>query len=190
MYKFDQSSSIRLKYALGEIFDSDSTDAEIDQWKLENHYQLLESTEELHAFAAQFNWDGNLNELYWVISHKVCDLATAKMIYWKASPLYFYEKFTSREEFSLAKPSYYADKDWFKSFDLIKFIEQKFDNQFFQVAKLGYSIQKDENMPQELEDYQKLLAQNALKQPIHPVALEDTTLPFFTYEIDWSATKK
>ena len=81
MYKFDQSSSVRLKYALGEIFYSHATEVEteleIDQWKLENHYQLLESTEELHAFAAQFNWDGNLNELYWIINHRLCDLATA-----------------------------------------------------------------------------------------------------------------
>lgn len=189
MYKFDQSSSVRLMYALGEIFNSDSTDAEIDQWKLENHYQFLESTEELHAFANEFNWDGNLNELYWVISHKLCDLATAKMIYWKASPLYFYGKFASREEFALEKPSYYTDENWFKSYDLIKAIEKNFDSQLYQVRNLGYSIQKDENMPREFEEFQAALTKNALKQPVHPVALENTTVPFFTYEIDWTATK-
>jgi hypothetical protein len=190
MYEFNQEASLRLMNALGEIYSNDLTDEEIDAWKAQNHYHFLQTSEEIHAYADKFNWDDSLESLSWILENSLCELGTAIMIYWKATPLYFYEKFESREKFAEQKSAYYTDEDWFKSYDLIKTIEKKFDEKFYKTRVIQYSVSKDENVRDLFEEHASLMEFNRLKQPIHPVALLEMEGENFTYEIDWSALEK
>jgi hypothetical protein len=187
MYEFNQEASLRLLNALGEIYSDDLTDEAIDAWKAQNHFQFLQTPEEIHVYADKFNWDSSLESLYWILENPLCELGTAVMLYWKATPLYFYEKYESREKFAEQKPSYYTDEDWFKTYDLIKIIEKKFDEDFYKTRVIQYSVSKDENMLDDFEEHASLMESGGLKQPIHPVALLEMEGENFTYEIDWLA---
>jgi hypothetical protein len=189
MYQFSKEASTRILSALGEIFSPDLTDEEIDQWASEEHFKALQSAEELHAFAVQFNWDAGVEQLSWVINNPMCELGTAILIYWRATPLYYYEKYESREQMATNKPTYYEDADWFGAYDLIKVIEKKFDENFFKTNSINYSIAKDVNDPNTLSEYSETLQNNQLKQPIHPLALTEMSEENFAYEIDWEAAK-
>lgn len=49
-------------------------------------FAKLESSEALHLFASEFNWDNDIRAMHWVVESKLCDKATAMMVYWLASP--------------------------------------------------------------------------------------------------------
>lgn len=71
-----------------------------DKWVGENelesytkfHQALSEVTapEELHQFAANFNRDCGHDALFSVLRHPLCDKGTALLIYFYATPAYFY----------------------------------------------------------------------------------------------------
>jgi Domain of unknown function (DUF4274) len=192
MYEFNQEASLRLMNALGEIYSDELTDEDIDAWKAQNHYQFLQTSEEIHAFADKFNWDDSREALTWILENPKCELGTAVMIYWKATPLYFYEKYESREQLAKQKPSYCTDEDWFQfqTYDLIKMIEKKFDEGFYKTRVVQYSVLKDENLLDDFEEHASLIESGGLKQPIHLVALLEMEGENFNYKIDWSALEQ
>ena len=49
----------------------------------------IESPEELHAFADQWNWDRGTPPMRRVLDHSLCDRGTALMIYWRIDPVFF-----------------------------------------------------------------------------------------------------
>ncbi|MGN6545548.1 MAG: DUF4274 domain-containing protein [Aureliella sp.] len=57
----------------------------------------IESPAELHALAAQIDWDGGLSKLNSIVAHPLCDRGTALLIYWHGEPAYFAE-FASNED--------------------------------------------------------------------------------------------
>jgi hypothetical protein len=57
----------------------------------------LMSTEELHEFVNEMNWDGGgTDRLKHVLAHPNCDRGTALMIYWRVDPIFFL-KYGTRE---------------------------------------------------------------------------------------------
>jgi len=62
--------------------------------------QFLEHTrdpEELHCFADLWNWDGGVEQLHAVIRNPACDLSTARLVFWRAQPLYFIRRPKSQD---------------------------------------------------------------------------------------------
>lgn len=70
----------RIEYLLYECEDDTS---------FEKEFAKIETSEELHEFASEFNWDCGFSELDAVLTHPLCDRGTALMIYWLAEPVYF-----------------------------------------------------------------------------------------------------
>jgi hypothetical protein len=60
----------------------------------------VESPEELHIFAGNFNWDCGWHELTVVLEDSRCDYGTALMVYWLGQPDYFYRKIELGEPLS------------------------------------------------------------------------------------------
>ena len=52
----------------------------------------LKSAEEIHVFAANFNWDNGYEWLNWIIDHPLCSRGTALMLYWLSEPVYYLKK--------------------------------------------------------------------------------------------------
>ena len=151
-----------------------------------NYYKKLASTEELHAFAQYFNWDLGSSEMKWVVNHPKCDLGTAILIYWDASPLFYFKKYTNRSDLAQGKPDYMSEDDYFQNYDLIKLIEEKIDKGEFKSRKIRFSIDESPEFFSERGEYEALLNSNELKQPIHSIALLATPGETFTHEVDWS----
>jgi Domain of unknown function (DUF4274) len=151
-----------------------------------NYYKKLASAEELHAFAQCFNWDFGSSEMRWVVNHPKCDLGTAIMIYWNASPLFYFKKYSNRSDLAKGKPDYMSEVDHFQNYDLIKLIEEKINKGEFRSQKIRFSIDESPEFFSEREDYDALLKNNELKQPIHSIALLATPGETFAHEVDWS----
>lgn len=70
-----------------------------DQWDTEQEFdQFFASVtdpEELHLFAAHFNMDTGVGELWKVVRHGLCDRGTLLLVYWRLSPWYFYSDLSS-----------------------------------------------------------------------------------------------
>jgi hypothetical protein len=58
----------------------------------------LKTPEELHLFIYYHNRDGGEFAYRWVIENTKCDKGTALMVYWRAEPVYFYEKYAQEKE--------------------------------------------------------------------------------------------
>src|SRR5688500_16430561 len=70
----------------------------------------LQSSLELHMFAANWNWDNaTLDPLFHVIRDPRCDKGTALRLYWAGDPISLYEMFANREEV----------QDYVEGYDLI-----------------------------------------------------------------------
>lgn len=78
-----ESQSKRVKFLL-----SDQWDCEADFDKI---LAGIESSEELHQYAGNFNWDGGHLELKKVVEHPYCDKATGLMIYFLGRPEWLYK---------------------------------------------------------------------------------------------------
>ena len=59
-------------------------------------FASVRSAEELHLFAEGFNWDCGPCELRQVVTHPLCDLGTALLVYWRGQPTEF-QQYAARE---------------------------------------------------------------------------------------------
>ncbi|MDQ8209671.1 DUF4274 domain-containing protein [Coraliomargarita sp. SDUM461003] len=102
-----------------------------NEWEAHRTQLLSEVSDayELHAFAENYNWDGGIEELEWVISNPLCDKATALMIYGLGSPSYYYRKEEKGKEFQE-----YEIADW----AFLKSIERRISNGEFKEGKIAY----------------------------------------------------
>ncbi len=55
------------------------------------------TSDELHHFAWNYNWDNDLDDLWWIIRNPLCDKGTALLLYWTACPRWLYQ-YGRREE--------------------------------------------------------------------------------------------
>src|SRR5690349_11672254 len=70
----------RLRYLLEDEW-ADEADEKHSMLTFREHIGAVESPEELHLFAGNFNWDCGWEELVVVLEHPKCDYGTALMVY-------------------------------------------------------------------------------------------------------------
>jgi hypothetical protein len=144
--------------------DEDEENPEADDEATRANYEALlaqiESPEELHAYAREFNWDAGCKEMRDVIRHPLCDLGTALLIYWYAGPGY-YLKYADRSEVQ----DYEND-----SLALIEEIEQRVKDQQFKTATQPFDPRDHEgtDWTTRYDDLAKGLAIRK-KSPFHPI---------------------
>nr|WP_241635556.1 DUF4274 domain-containing protein [Fusobacterium gastrosuis] len=116
---------------------------EVYQNQVKEEFNQILSSEELHYFASEYNYDGGNFLLEQVILHPLCDIETARLIYWLLSPTYIYEKYGSLE--NCPKEDYICYDD---SRLLIK-IEEKVKNKAF---KIGLQVGENECVIEIIEE--------------------------------------
>ncbi|MBF0715693.1 DUF4274 domain-containing protein [Gemelliphila palaticanis] len=111
--------------------------------QVKEEIKQISSSEELHLLAAEYNFDAGNFLSEQIINHSLCDIETAKLIYWLSSPTYIYEKYGSLEN---------CPKEDYICYDDAKFlmtIEEKVKNGVF---KTGLIVEKNDVMIAEIED--------------------------------------
>lgn len=110
----------RLRYLLlDEWVSGDPYESEKN---LNQALERIESSQELHQFAGNFNADGGIDVLRKIINHPLCDKGTALMVYCMGRPGYYYRQL-ERKKF--LKP------DQQEAFTLLKEIEEKYTSNVF-----------------------------------------------------------
>ncbi len=116
---------------------------EVYQNQVKEEFNQILLSEELYFFASEYNYDGGNFLLEQVINHPLCDLETAKMIYWLLSPTYIYKKYGSLE--NCPKEDYICYDDA----KLLMTIEEKVKNKEF---KTGLRVEKNECVIEMIEE--------------------------------------
>ena len=88
----------------------------------------------LHEFARDWNCDGGLEPLAQVIRLPQCELATAKLVYWRMDPIW-YLQFKTRSEVP-----YHARE----AFDLVEEIERRVRDKFYREGGLTFDPAREE----------------------------------------------
>lgn len=113
------------------------------QNQVKEEVKEIKSSEELHLLATEYNFDAGNFLSEQVINHPLCDIETAKLIYWLSSPTYIYEKYGRLE--NCPKEDYICYDDA----KLLMTIEEKVKNNAF---KTGLIVEKKDVMIAEIED--------------------------------------
>lgn len=113
------------------------------QTEVKEKIKKISSSEELHLLIAEYNFDFGNFLLEQIINHPLCDIETAKMIYWLLSATYIYEKYDSLE--NCPKEDYICYDDA----KLLMTIEEKVKNGVF---KTGLIVEKNAFMIAEIEE--------------------------------------
>ena len=90
--------------------------------------------EKLHAFAQHWNHDGGLEPLTRVVRLPQCELATAKLVYWRLDPIW-YLQFGGRSQV----PGHAQE-----GFDLIQEIERRVRDGFYPDGTLTFDPAREE----------------------------------------------
>lgn len=114
-----------------EEFDA-LTDDDLDRPSRE-FFTSVADPEELHVFAALYNWDGGVEDLHRVVRHPLCDLGTALLVYWRGQPD-FYLQYADRA----AVPDH-AKEDY----DLLREIEQRVEAGLYRTASQPFDPADD-----------------------------------------------
>lgn len=112
------------------------------QTEVKEEIKQISSSDELHLLTAEYNFDAGNFLSEQIINHPLCDIETAKMIYWLSSPTYIYEKYGSLE--NCPKEDYICYDDA----KLLMTIEEKVKNN---ASKTGLIVEKDYTMIAEIE---------------------------------------
>ncbi len=93
--------------------------------------QSNSDAEELHAFAAAWNWDLGRWALELILKNPACEAATALLIYWQGSPEFFLE-YANRQEVE-------ADETGdLEAFDFLSGIEARYMAGEFRVGSIAF----------------------------------------------------
>lgn len=71
---------------------------EEDDYDLEAAIVALPSSEQLHLFVYNWNWDSGVEPLRVIVNHPQCDKGTALNIFWACDALGFFQKYNDRSE--------------------------------------------------------------------------------------------
>lgn len=123
----------------------------------DGNISALESAEELHVFAVNWNWDWGIKPLLEIIRSQLCDKGTALLIYWYCSPVAFYKRHQSQESV--------LDDYERRIYKLMKEVEQKYSQGFYTHQTIEFNPAKDWQEPYGGEE---------LKQPIPTIMFEPT----------------
>lgn len=75
--KLTPEQQARVEFLLYECYETESITENLKQ---------LESTQEIHEFATNYNWDYGIEPLKLILQHPLCDRGTALKIYWLGQP--------------------------------------------------------------------------------------------------------
>lgn len=92
------------------------------------------TTEEWHQFVQNYNYDDGNEPLNWLIKQKVCDRGTALCLYWYLQP-----DFYCNEGKLKANSEILGNND----FELIKEIEKRFLDGFYETSKFSFDPTKE-----------------------------------------------
>ena len=124
MKQFDREANLRLIKALRLPI-------------AKGYYRELQSSDELHAFADNYNWDDGEDALNWIVQNPECDLGTALQIYWEIDPEHYYSQFSSRLEI--------PDKDWqAPGYDLLKAVEHNLEANFYTKSDIYFFVSESD----------------------------------------------
>jgi Domain of unknown function (DUF4274) len=142
--------------------DDEETEADREATRaaFEGLMSQIESPEELHAYANEFNWDGGCKEMRDVIRHPLCDMGTALLIYWHAGAGY-YLRYADRSE---------VGEGEIEKLELMEEIEQRVQDQQFKTATQPFDPRNDmgTDLTTLYEDEAKALKKRK-KVPFHPI---------------------
>ncbi|MEL1245066.1 DUF4274 domain-containing protein [Flavobacterium sp. DGU11] len=132
----DMANDVLVRY--GRISPEEKAAAELRRRKAEvagMHYRVekIKTAKALFTFADKFNWDEDVEYMFAVIRHELCEMATARLVYWRSEPNY-YQRFTAIEEVE----EYHRDL-----FRLQREIEQGTQEGKYPVGKLKYDPKND-----------------------------------------------
>jgi hypothetical protein len=80
-----------------EVAQQVAIQRQLEVKKITNTVSLMNGSKALHYFADKFNWDDDIEYMRQIINHRLCELATAKLIFWRSEPIYF-QQFDSINE--------------------------------------------------------------------------------------------
>jgi len=66
---------------------------EEDEFDLEAAVADLQTSEQLHLFVYNWNWDSGVEPLFSVIRHPQCDKGTALYVFWLTDPVYLFDQY-------------------------------------------------------------------------------------------------
>ena len=113
--------------------------------------ESLISSEKLHQFVLNYNWDAGNESMQWVIRNPLCDKGTALLVYWHAISSTLYQ-YTLREDVP----------DWLiSSYDLVTEIEEKYLSGFYKLSNLKFDPRNDDQWDNVAE-----ITAKELKRPI------------------------
>jgi len=151
----DMANDVLVRY--GQISPEEKAAAELRRRNSEvqaMHYRVekIKTAKALYTFADTFNWDEDAEYMFAVIRHELCEVATAKLVYWRSEPNY-YQKFTAVEQVE----EYHQD-----IYRLQREIEQSMANGKYSDGKLKYDPVNDHGFDRTLST----IAESDLKRPI------------------------
>lgn len=94
--------------------------------------------DEWHQVADQWNWDQGSDPLRWIAEQPDCDAATALVIFWRASPDYFWSGPSTKEEWVASGEYFNAD-----DYDMIRAILERFRGVGYSRQELAYDPLED-----------------------------------------------
>ncbi len=125
--KYSEKQMSRLKYLLLDQWVSD--DINESERKLDLALSEVETSEELHQFAGNFNADGNIDVLRKVICHPLCDRGTALMVYCMGRPGFYYRKLEKKKQLRPGQQ---------EAFALLQEIEKKYQAGEFNCSSIKF----------------------------------------------------
>jgi len=123
-------SAKRAELLNSNFFEFSFTDKKPDK-KL---FDSITEPAELHYIAEIYNWDDGPELLTWIINSPICDIGTAKLIFWRAQPD-DYTYYSSEEESSDGV------------FTLLQTIISNFEKGFYKSEKILYNPHEDSGAP-------------------------------------------
>jgi hypothetical protein len=132
----DTITKERAQLLINNFFEFSFNDREPDR-KL---FDLITNPLELHFIADRYNWDDGAEVLSWIINSRICDKATAKLIFWRSQPD-FYTAFLNEQE-----ADYEAD-----TYLLLRNIIDNFEKGFYKSEGIAYDPRKDPGAPSNID---------------------------------------
>lgn len=93
----------------------------------------ITNSEELHEFADGFNWDDDFEYIKAITKHPKCEIATAKLVYWRSRPFFFLQYEDLNEV-----PDYHK-----KSFELQRTIEERLKTGKYPIGDIQWNPKED-----------------------------------------------
>jgi len=112
------------------------------------------SPDDWHRAVLDFNWDWDIDPLFWIARQPQCDKATALTMFWQGQPAYY---------LILAAENGGADDNDAPVWQMLKYIAQRINAKGYVRSKIAYKV--DEGTLQDFEE----LAETARQLPNSPL---------------------